>query len=97
MLSACSALRLTSASTHPPPSVPAWVPSGNTSIAAPAFCGVLPRVSTTAQYTHGRRRESNPVNSASSSRIGYSAIEDPTTTRLNPNAASLPPAFTGCL
>ena len=30
-------------------SVPRWLPSGKTSMAAPAFCGVEPRVSTTAQ------------------------------------------------
>ena len=39
----------TSASTHPPPIVPSVLPSRSTSITAPGFCGVLPRVRTTVQ------------------------------------------------
>ena len=48
------ACRLTSASTQPPPSVPAWEPSSKTSIAAPGFCGVEPRVSTRRQQATRR-------------------------------------------
>src|SRR4051794_28023317 len=60
---------LTSASTHPPPSVPAWPPAGSTSIKAPAFWGGEPRVSTTWQSSSSLPRSRLSIKCRSKSRI----------------------------